>query len=108
MSKGSNIEETLADERDEALAEIEKLEAKLKRKNKKIRKLKALIGNALKVKAETIMQCQLAVCEYCRASAESGQTTVHKCVAGPLKEMLNEVARQLYGAEETDAEAERG
>jgi len=39
----SNIEEALAAERDEALREVEELEAKLKRKRKKIRNLKSLI-----------------------------------------------------------------
>lgn len=60
----------------------------------------------LKIKAQTIMECQLAVCKYCRASAESGMTTVHTCVAAPLKEMLNQVTMQLYGPEETVAQTD--
>lgn len=53
----------------------------------------------LKLKAETIMECQLAVCKYCDASAKSGETTVHTCVADPLKQMLHDIALQLYGEE---------
>jgi len=54
----------------------------------------------LKIEAETILKCQLAVCKYCRASAESGETTIHTCVAAPLKKMLNDVALKLYGQPE--------
>lgn len=58
-----------------------------------------LVTAPLKLKAETIMECQLAVCKYCDASAKSGETTMHTCVAAPLKEMLNDIALQLYGEE---------
>ena len=56
-----------------------------------------LAAEPLKLKAKTILECQLAVCKYCRASAETGETTMHTCVAAPLKEMLNDIALKLYG-----------
>ncbi len=49
----------------------------------------------LVLRAAIIQACQLAVCEYCRASAESGETTYHSCVAKPLIEMRDVVLRQL-------------
>lgn len=57
-------------------------------------------ADLLKVKAQTILECQLAVCEYCRASAESGMTTQHTCIAAPLKEMLMDISLQLYEPED--------
>ena len=53
----------------------------------------------LLMRATIIQECQLAVCEYCRASADSGETTLHSCVAGPLIAMRDDVMRELEGVE---------
>jgi len=54
-----------------------------------------LVAEPLKLKAKTILECKLAVCKYCRASAETGETTMHTCVAAPLSEMFAEVIGSL-------------
>jgi len=54
-----------------------------------------LVAEPLKLKAKTILECKLAVCSYCRASAESGETTMHACVAGPLSQMYMDVISQI-------------
>lgn len=58
-----------------------------------------LAAEPMKVRAKAILECKLAVCKYCRASAESGETTVHTCVAAPLTEMYIEVIEQIGKAE---------
>ncbi len=56
----------------------------------------ALMARApLEAEAATIKKCWLAVCEYCRASAEPGETTYHICVAAPLIQMLDDVLAQM-------------
>ena len=38
-------------------------------------------------RAMVIEECILAMCPYCRASAEEGMTTEHRCIAKPLWRM---------------------
>jgi len=48
------------------------------------------------VRLGTITDCALALCSYCKASAESGQTTEHNCIAKPLYELFQETAKEMW------------
>ena len=48
------------------------------------------------VRLGAITDCALALCSYCKASAESGQTTVHYCIAKPLYELFQETAKEMW------------
>jgi hypothetical protein len=56
-----------------------------------------MVRKPLEAEAATIQKCWLAVCKYCRASAETGKTmkTQHECVAAPLIVMFNDALAQL-------------
>ena len=45
-------------------------------------------------RAKAIEDCILAMCPYCRASAETGMTTEHRCVAKPLWRMWDETLKE--------------
>lgn len=39
-------------------------------------------------RSKTIQECIFALCPYCKASAETGHTTEHRCKAKPLFELM--------------------
>lgn len=51
-------------------------------------------------RARIIQECWFAVCPYCKASADTGMTTMHTCVAKPLVKLHNDVLKQLSEMED--------
>ncbi len=61
----------------------------------------------MKKQMKSLYDAALELCSYCRASAETGQTTEHTCVAKPIYSAVDALAKmhkQLESVDELEAQ----